>query len=78
MYFTSKGCNARLLILGDSSILLFAPEEIIQTCADQLVSADAGVIFSSDTVSPLFRTSKSCGPDMLKMPAALIVASSDR
>ncbi|KAK9271497.1 hypothetical protein L1049_001856 [Liquidambar formosana] len=68
---------ARLLVSGDSVILLFAPEDTIQSCSDLLVSADAGVILSSQGVAPLFQTGNSGGQNLFKLPAAIILASSD-
>ncbi|XP_059434111.1 uncharacterized protein LOC132167222 [Corylus avellana] len=68
---------ARLLVSGDSVILLFAPEETIQSCADSLVSADAGVILSSQGVAPYFQSGKSGGLSLFKLPAAVVLASSD-
>lgn len=68
---------ARLLVSGDSVILLFAPEDTIQSCANLLVSADAGVIVSSHGVAPLFQTGDSVGPDTFKLPTAVILASYD-
>lgn len=49
-------------------ILLFAPEDTIQRCANLLVSADAGVIVSSHGVAPLFQTGDSGGPYTFKLP----------
>lgn len=46
--------SARLLVSGDSVVLLFAPEDIVQSCSDLLVSLDAGVILSSQGVAPFF------------------------
>lgn len=63
---------------GDSVILLFAPEDIAQSCSDLLVSAEAGVILSSQGVAPFFQTGNSGGPHLYKLPAAVILASSDR
>ncbi|KAK6936524.1 Phosphoenolpyruvate carboxykinase, ATP-utilizing [Dillenia turbinata] len=68
---------ARLLVLGDSMVLVFAPEDTIQSCSEFLVSADAGVIFSSVAVAPLFQTGKSEEPDIYKLPAAVVVACTD-
>ncbi|KAK3020313.1 hypothetical protein RJ639_046525 [Escallonia herrerae] len=62
--------NFRLLVSGDSLILLFAPEDIVQSCSDLLVSTIAGV-------SPLFQTGKFEGRHLFKLPAAVILASSD-
>lgn len=69
--------SARLLVSGDSVILLFAPEDIVQSCSDLLVSLDAGVILSSQGVAPFFQTGNSSGPNLYKLPAAVILASSD-
>lgn len=63
---------------GDSVILLFAPEDTIQSCSDLLVSADAGLILSSQGVAPLFHTGVSGTPNLYKLPAAVILASADR
>ncbi|KAK6289311.1 hypothetical protein POUND7_000852 [Theobroma cacao] len=68
---------ARLLVSGDSVILLFAPENAIQNCAELLVSADAGVVLSPQGVAPLFQTKKSSGDNLYKMPSAVILATSD-
>jgi hypothetical protein len=65
-------------VSGDSVILLFAPEETIQSCADSLVSADAGVILSSQGVAPYFQSGKVGGLNLFKLPAAVVLASSDR
>ncbi|KAH9784117.1 phosphoenolpyruvate carboxykinase (ATP) [Citrus sinensis] len=68
---------ARVLVSGDSVILLFAPEDTIQRCANLLVSADAGVIVSSHGVAPLFQTGDSGGPYTFKLPTVAILASCD-
>ncbi|GKV08889.1 hypothetical protein SLEP1_g20461 [Rubroshorea leprosula] len=69
--------SARLLVSGDNVVLLFAPEDTIQSCADSLVSADAGVILSSQGVAPLFQTKNSGGSNVFKMPVAAILVTSD-
>ncbi|KAK4572215.1 hypothetical protein RGQ29_030589 [Quercus rubra] len=69
--------SARLLVSGDSVILLFASEKTIQSCKDSLVSADAGVILSSQGVAPFFQSGKSSGSNLFKLPAAVILGSSD-
>ena len=68
----------RLLVSGDSVILLFAPEDIVRSCSDLLASMDAGVILSSQGVAPFFQTRNSSWPNLYKLPAAVILASSDR
>ncbi|KAM7463551.1 hypothetical protein LguiA_031672 [Lonicera macranthoides] len=77
---TSRGglpLSARLLECGESIVLLFAPEDSIRSCSDLFVSADAGVILSSRGVSPLFQTGNFGGSILLKLPAAIVLASCD-
>lgn len=69
--------SARLLLAGDSVILFFAPEDTIQSCSDQLVSTDIGVVLSSEGVSPLFQSRNSEGLFSSKWPAAVMFVSSD-
>ncbi|KAJ4957428.1 hypothetical protein NE237_024539 [Protea cynaroides] len=68
---------ARLLVSGESVILLFAPEDTLQSCSDLLVSADTGVILSSQGVAPFFQTGASGSPNLFKLPAAVVLASAD-
>ncbi|XP_058000309.1 uncharacterized protein LOC131178733 isoform X1 [Hevea brasiliensis] len=68
---------ARLLVSDDSVILLFAPEDIIQSCAYQLVSADSGVVLSSQDVAPYFPIKNSSGPSLFKFPIAVVLVTSD-
>lgn len=75
---TLKDFLFRLLVSGDSVILLFASEDLVQSCSDLLESVDAGVILSSQGVAPFFQTGNSSGPNLYKMPAAVIFATSDR
>ncbi|XP_020261040.1 uncharacterized protein LOC109837282 isoform X1 [Asparagus officinalis] len=70
---------ARLLEAGDSMILLFASEDTIRTCSDlcqALVTQDVGVVLSSDSVVPFFRT-RGPAKKLLKKPASVIIASAD-
>ncbi|XP_057464197.1 uncharacterized protein LOC130753977 isoform X2 [Actinidia eriantha] len=69
--------SARLLLVGDSVILLFVPEDTVQSCLDLLVSGDIGVVLSSQGVSPLFQSGSSGGSYLPKLPAAVVFASSD-
>ncbi|XP_022148661.1 uncharacterized protein LOC111017263 isoform X2 [Momordica charantia] len=68
---------ARLLVSGDSVILLFAPEDVIQNCAAFLVSGDAGVILSSEGVMPYFRMENTNVPNLFKLPSAIVLVTSD-
>ncbi|KAI5567215.1 hypothetical protein BDE02_13G075500, partial [Populus trichocarpa] len=68
---------AFLLVSGNSVIVIFAPEDTIQTCAGKLVSADAGVILSSQGVVPYFQTRNSGEPGSFKFPSAIVFATSD-
>lgn len=70
--------NFRLLVAGDSVILFFAPEDTIQSCSDQLVSTDIGVVLHSEGVSPSFQSGNSEGLFSSKPPAAVMFVSSDR
>ncbi|KAG2708865.1 hypothetical protein I3760_05G212100 [Carya illinoinensis] len=70
--------SGRLLVSGDSVVLLFSPYQTIQSCTESFVSADAGVILSSEGVAPYFQSEKSGGTNLFKLPAAVILASSDR
>uniref|UniRef100_A0A803KSS4 phosphoenolpyruvate carboxykinase (ATP) n=1 Tax=Chenopodium quinoa TaxID=63459 RepID=A0A803KSS4_CHEQI len=70
---------ARIVELGESVVLLFAPEDIIQSSSDLLVSADPGVILAPQGVAPFFRAkiSNPDTPSLYKLPAAIILACSD-
>lgn len=68
----------RLLVFGDSVVLLFAPEDTSKSCGDLLVPGDVGVILSSEGVAPFFHTGSSGGSNLFKLPAASVLASSDR
>lgn len=57
-------------------MLLFAPEDT--RCSDLLVSAEAGVVLSSEGVSSLFQTGNPGELRLWKLPAVVILASSDR
>ncbi|KAF4380301.1 hypothetical protein F8388_024594 [Cannabis sativa] len=69
--------SARFLNLGNSMVLLFAPENVVKSCADKLVSADAGVVLSSQGIATLFQNGSSCGSNLFKPPVANILASFD-
>ncbi|ERN01175.1 uncharacterized protein LOC18429256 [Amborella trichopoda] len=72
--------SARLLVSGDSVILLFASEATIKNFSElqkMLVSKDAGVVLSSDGVAPQFRTYDSNAPNLLKTPAAVVFSFVD-
>ncbi|KAH0469705.1 hypothetical protein IEQ34_001263 [Dendrobium chrysotoxum] len=71
---------ARILVSGNSVILLFAPEDTIKSSSDlhgTLLSMDVGVVLSSHGVMPFFQTKDRTVPNVLKMPAAIIFASAD-
>lgn len=73
-----KSMNCRLLVHGYNVVLLFAPEAPIVSCKDHLESADAGLIVSSEGTALLFPTGYSNGPNVYKIPDAIVLASSDR
>ncbi|XVF56539.1 hypothetical protein PTKIN_Ptkin06aG0129200 [Pterospermum kingtungense] len=66
-----------LLVSGDSVILVFGPNSAIQSFADLLVFADAGVVLSHEGVAPLFKTKDSSDRNPYKMPSAVVLATSD-
>lgn len=70
---------ARLLVSGDSVVLLFAPEDIVQIFAAFLISRDAGVILSSEGVMPFFRigNTNTSDPNLYKLPSAIVLITSD-
>lgn len=65
----------RLLATGDSVVLLFAPEGIIKSCSDLLVSRDIGAVLSSGCASPLFAHGKLGQSHLPKLPAASVIVS---
>ncbi|XP_024020841.1 uncharacterized protein LOC21402599 [Morus notabilis] len=68
--------SARLLVIGESAVLLFAPENTIKRCANKLVSSDTGVVLSSQGVTTLFQGGSYGGSNLFKSPDAVIFASS--
>ncbi|BBG98502.1 hypothetical protein Prudu_007922 [Prunus dulcis] len=66
--------SARLLVSGDSVVLLFAPKRTFKSCRDLLVPSDAGVILYSNGLAFLFQTG---GSNLFKLPASVFLASSD-
>ncbi|XP_054780824.1 uncharacterized protein LOC129288328 [Prosopis cineraria] len=69
--------RGRILVSGDSVFVLFAAEDTIQSCANFLVSTDAGIILSPQSVAPLFQTGNTGGSNIFKLPAAIVLVSSD-
>lgn len=71
----------RLLVAGDSVILLFGLDDILERCSDlceALLSSDAGVVWSSHGIAPFFQSGALARPSLLKKPACIIFATSDR
>ncbi|WOL06312.1 hypothetical protein Cni_G15044 [Canna indica] len=72
--------SARLLVLGESVILLFAPEHTIRSCSELqkvLTSMDSGVTLSSHGAAPFFLTKHSSASDVLKKPTSTIFVMAD-
>ncbi|XP_039141588.1 phosphoenolpyruvate carboxykinase (ATP)-like [Dioscorea cayenensis subsp. rotundata] len=70
----------RLLVAGDSVILLFGLDDILERCSDlceALLSSDAGVVWSSHGIAPFFQSGALARPSLLKKPACIIFATSD-
>ncbi|KAL5710289.1 hypothetical protein ACHQM5_020873 [Ranunculus cassubicifolius] len=68
---------AKLLMCGDSVVLVFASDAILKSISNRLVST-GDVILSSHGVSPLFQTGNSTTPSLFKLPSGIVIASSDR
>lgn len=72
--------SARILVSGNSVLLLFAHEDTIKSSSDlhkSLLSLDSGTVVSSHGVTPFFGTKDPGVPNVLKNPAAVIFASAD-
>ncbi|CAN6486528.1 unnamed protein product [Victoria cruziana] len=72
--------SARLLVVGDSVVLLFGSKDTIQNCTElhkMMVAKDEGVAFSSHGVAPLFRTKDANAPNLYKQPTSVIITSAD-
>ncbi|KAM0934131.1 putative phosphoenolpyruvate carboxykinase (ATP) [Dioscorea sansibarensis] len=70
----------RLLIAGDSVILLFGLDDILERCSDlceALLSSDAGVVWSSHGIAPFFQPGASARPSLLRKPVSIVFATSD-
>ena len=73
--------TCRLLIAGDSVILLFGLDDILERCSDlceALLSSDAGVVWSSHGIAPFFQPGASARPSLLRKPVSIVFATSDR
>ncbi|XP_017255275.1 uncharacterized protein LOC108225000 isoform X1 [Daucus carota subsp. sativus] len=69
--------SAGLLVSSNLVMLLFAPEDSLRKFSDVLVSPKAGVVISSEGVSPLFQIGNSGGECVWKLPSVVILATSD-
>ncbi|GLJ49018.1 hypothetical protein SUGI_1034110 [Cryptomeria japonica] len=72
--------SAWLLVHGESVILLFAPEKMVQSSTalqKMLVSKGAGVALCSDGVATLFQTNDSKAPNLFKLPSSVVMLSAD-
>ncbi|KAF7845623.1 Phosphoenolpyruvate carboxykinase [Senna tora] len=67
----------RILVSGDSVIVLFAPEDTIQSCTNLLVSSNAGTILTSQSISPSFQTGNTGASNLFNLPTAFVLVSSD-
>jgi hypothetical protein len=65
----------RILSFGGSTVLLFAPVEIMMSCVEihiSLLSIDCGAVISSKGSTVLFATKASKEPKLLTKPSAVI------
>ncbi|XP_074566760.1 uncharacterized protein LOC141823381 isoform X2 [Curcuma longa] len=72
--------SARLLLSGDSVILVFAPEDTFLRCLELhklAISSDAGVILSSHGAAPFFHTTHSPASHVIKKPTSSVMVMAD-
>ena len=71
----------RILNFGGSTVLLFAPVEIMMSYTEihnALLSIDCGAVISSKGSTVLFPTKASREQKLLTKPTGVIIVSSDR
>jgi hypothetical protein len=72
---------SRLLVQGGSTVLLFAPESLVQNYPALLkaaVSPDLGIVWSKDGVARLFATHQPQAANLYKTPSSLVLVTADR
>lgn len=73
--------GSRLLVQGGATVLVFAPESVIQKNATLLkaaVSPDLGLVWSKDGVARLFASKESGASNLYKAPASVVLVTADR
>ncbi|CAK9256200.1 unnamed protein product [Sphagnum jensenii] len=71
---------SRLLVQGGSTVLLFAPESLVQNYPALLkaaVSPDLGIVWSKDGVARLFATHQPQAANLYKTPSSLVLVTAD-
>jgi len=72
--------SARLLVKGGSTIVLFAPESVVQKNGAVLqgaVSSDLGLVWSKDGVARLFGSQQADALNFYKAPSSLVLVTAD-
>jgi hypothetical protein len=72
--------SARLLVQGGATVLVFAPESVIQKNATLLktaVSPDLGLVWSKEGVARLFASKESGASNLYKAPASVVLVTVD-
>lgn len=71
----------RLLVKGGSTIVLFAPESVVQKNGAVLqgaVSSDLGLVWNKDGVARLFGSQQADALNFYKAPSSLVLVTADR
>nr|PNR37393.1 hypothetical protein PHYPA_020502 [Physcomitrium patens] len=72
--------SARLVIQGGATVVVFAPESVIQKNAGVLkaaVSPDLGVVWSKEGVARLFASKDAGAPNLYKAPSSVVLVTAD-
>lgn len=71
----------RLLVQGEATVVVFAPESVVQKNAALLkaaVSPDLGLVWSKDGVARLFACKDSGASNLYKAPTSVVLVTADR
>ncbi|KAG0617381.1 hypothetical protein M758_5G185700 [Ceratodon purpureus] len=72
--------SARLLVQGGATVVVFAPESVIQKNAGLLnasVSPDLGLVWTKEGVARLFASKEDGAPNLYKAPSSVVLVTAD-
>ncbi|XP_024399305.1 uncharacterized protein [Physcomitrium patens] len=75
-----ENTSTRLVIQGGATVVVFAPESVIQKNAGVLkaaVSPDLGVVWSKEGVARLFASKDAGAPNLYKAPSSVVLVTAD-